>query len=61
MPVPGPDVASRGGTIRSCGDSTLLRSVVDWEPRRTWQESLADMWNRHDKIWRPAHELATFF
>jgi GDP-4-dehydro-6-deoxy-D-mannose reductase len=54
VPIPGDDAASRGGTIRSRGDSQLLRECTGWEPRYSWRESLLDMWKSLDALGKAA-------
>ena len=44
VPIPAGDTSSRGGAVRSCGDATRLRQAVGWSPRRSWRESVGDMW-----------------
>jgi GDP-4-dehydro-6-deoxy-D-mannose reductase len=44
VPVEGGDAGSRGGITRSRGDANKLRRATGWTPRRTWQESLLDLW-----------------
>jgi GDP-4-dehydro-6-deoxy-D-mannose reductase len=45
QPVAGGADNSRSGVRRSCGDATRLRTVTDWMPQRTWEESIEDMWH----------------
>jgi GDP-4-dehydro-6-deoxy-D-mannose reductase len=44
VPVDGDGESSRGGISRSCGDATRLRQATGWAPRRTWEQSLEDLW-----------------
>ena len=50
VPVPGGESSSRGGSTRSCGDASRLRLAIGWKPRRSWQESLQDMWTMQESL-----------
>jgi GDP-4-dehydro-6-deoxy-D-mannose reductase len=43
-PMAGAGGDSRGGVVRSRGDATRLSRKTGWLPRRTWEESLNDLW-----------------
>jgi nucleoside-diphosphate-sugar epimerase len=43
-PIDGGGEPSRGGVQRSCGDATRLQQATGWSARRSWQESLAELW-----------------
>jgi GDP-4-dehydro-6-deoxy-D-mannose reductase len=43
-PVDGGAGGSRGGITRSCGDAGRLHRATGWAPRRSWRESIADLW-----------------
>lgn len=42
--IPGSNVSSRSGILRSCGDAMKLRQATGWRPRFSWQQSLAETW-----------------
>jgi GDP-4-dehydro-6-deoxy-D-mannose reductase len=44
-PVDGGAAGSRGGIARSRGDAARLRRATGWAPRRTWRESVGEMWD----------------
>jgi nucleoside-diphosphate-sugar epimerase len=43
-PAAGAGGDSRGGVVRSRGDASRLFRKTGWLPRRTWEESLSDLW-----------------
>ena len=49
-PTAGAGGDSRGGVVRSRGDATRLHRKTGWTPRRTWEESLSDLWESLQKV-----------